>query len=424
MSKKQFEKFELDNGLRVILVPQSGARSVAVTVGVCTGAKKEDKDNNGISHFLEHMFFKGTKKRPTPESITKLIDGVGGDQNAYTSKEITNYWVKLDKQHLELALDLVADMLLNSKFATGAMNREKGVIVEEINMYLDTPIYHISDLFEKLLYGNQPAGRSVLGTKENILNMKRRDFLSYIKKNYYASNMVVCLAGNFSVLKAKKLVHKYFNKVRSGQSKKSEPVKENQKSPKVLTQYKKTDQSHLWLGVRAYNLLHKDKAAVNLLATILGGYMSSRIHSSLREKAGLAYYLHTFYESNPDTGYLATRTGVPNGKIKEAIKIILNEYKRIGQDITAGELKRAKNYLRGKTLLSLESSDNLAEFYLGQELLVNKVMTPSQRFREYKKVTIGDIKRVAKDIFKDEGLNLTVIGPFKDKKSFLRDLHL
>ena len=411
-------KYKLKNGLKVVLVPEKAARSVSVVVGVKTGSKNENKKNNGISHFLEHMFFKGTKKRPTAEAISKVIDSVGGEHNAFTNKEMTGYWVKVDSRHMALGVDIIADILLNSKFVTSAIEREKGVVVEEINMYEDMPIYQVGNLFEKLLYKNQPAGRSIIGTKKSVLSLKRSDLMAYIKQGYSAENIILCIAGNFQLNKCQELVRRNFNKVRAGEASKKPEVIEKQNAPEVSVQFKDTDQAHLWLGVRTCNYRHKDSEATHMLATILGGYASSRIFSSLREKAGLAYYVSTFTRLNPDTGYLATRAGVPTNKVKEAIKIILRDYKKARSDITAAELKRARENFFGRTLLGLESSDNLADHYLEQEILEGKSLSPKQIFKKYEKVSVADVKRVAREVFVDAKLNLTVIGPYKDQGVF------
>jgi predicted Zn-dependent peptidase len=415
-------KYQLPNGLRVILVPQKSASSVTVLVGIGTGSKNESEENSGISHFLEHMFFKGTKKRPSPKDIARVIDSVGGEQNAFTSKEMTGFWVKVDKKHLKLGLDLMADMLFNSKFLSTALTREKGVIIEEINLYQDTPIYYIHDLFEKLLYGNQPAGRLIIGSKENISKMQRSDFLSYLHQYYLASNTVVAIAGNFQQVAARELVKRFFTQAKTGKLPSRLIVQEKQKKPEILLHYKKTDQTHLCLGVRAGNIFDKNKYAVKILATILGGNMSSRLFLHLREKAGLAYYVKTSAEINPDTGYLVTQAGVPNNQVIRAVSIIVGEYKKIKSQLTQTDLKRAKDYLSGTMLLALESSDELAGYYLGQELLENKTLAPEEVSRLINRVTLSDLVKVAREIFVNQKLNLALIGPFRDKKAFIRVL--
>jgi len=254
--------------------------------------------------------------------------------------------------------------------------------------------------------------------------MQRSQFLAYYKKQYVAQNIVVGLAGNYNKQKAVQLIRRYFGQAKGGQASKRPAVKERQTEPKVSLHYKKTDQSHICLGVRGYNLLHKDRHALRLLANILGGNMSSRLFMNLREKAGLAYYVRTTAEGNPETGYLVTQAGVPNQKIAQAINIIQAEYRKTKKDISASDLKRAKNYIKGKILLSLESSDELASHYIAQELLEDRILPPREQFKLIDKVTVADVKRVARDIFVDEKLNLAVIGPFKDSRLFLRELKL
>ena len=421
-----FKKTKFPNGLRLVTVPMKGTKAVTVLVLVGAGSKYEDKKNNGISHFLEHMFFKGTKKRPNTLAITEILDRVGGEYSAFTGKEYTGYHAKVDAKHLDLALDWVSDIFLNSKLNLEEIEREKGVIIEEINMYLDTPIKYISDLWEGLLYGNQPAGWKILGEKEAIAKMKRKQFLDYLKEYYLAKNVVVVVAGNIGEVKSQKSkVQSYFANIKKGQPKAKQKVVEKQKKPGVLVHYKKTDQTHFYLGVRAYDIFDERKYALVVLGVILGGNMSSRLWISVRERQGLAYYITTLVQPYTDSGYLVTYAGVDNKKVEKAIKIILEEYKKITQGKISGiELKKAKDYIRGSTILELESSDAVASFFGGQEVLTNKILTSEQKFAKIDSVTVEDIQKTAQDIFRPEKLNIALIGPFKDKKKFEKLLNI
>ena len=397
----------------------NGTETVTVLVLVGTGSKYETKEINGLSHFLEHLFFKGTKKRPNTLAIAETLDRVGGEYNAFTSQEITGYWAKVDAGHLDLALDWVSDIFLNSKLKEKEIEKERGVILEELNMYLDTPIKYVSDLWTDLLYGDQPAGWRVIGTKETIKSVKRSQFIDYFKKHYLTQNTLITAAGKINSNDTIKKIEKYFSKIQAGQPKTKLKVKEKQTRPKTLIHYKKTDQTHLYLGVRAYDLFHPDKYALGILATILGGYMSSRLWIRVREREGLGYYIRTGAETDTDSGYLATRAGIDNKRVDRAIKLILDEYKRIREKkVSEDELKKAKDNIKGGTLLEMESSDAQASFYAGQEILTNKILTLEQKFAKIESVTVGDVQRVAKDIFKPEKLNLALIGPFKDKERF------
>jgi len=421
---KPYKKFTFKNGLRLVTVPMKNTQAVTVLVLVGTGSKYETKDISGISHFLEHMFFKGTKKRPNTLAISLALDKVGGNYNAFTSQERTGYWAKVDAKHLDLALDWVSDIFLNSKLDPKEIEREKGVITEEINMYLDMPMDYINELWFKLLYGNQPAGWSVAGEKNIINKFKRNDFLLYLKKHYTSRNTVVVVAGNING-NIRSKIETYFKNINIIKSLGKKNVIEKQNKPQVLLQYKKTDQAHFFLGVRAYNLFHKDAYVINVLSTILGSGMSSRLWISVREREGLGYYVFTENNVDLDTGYLATGAGIDNKRVGRAIEIILKEYRRIiNEKVGAEELRKAKDYIKGKTILRMESSDAQANFYANQELFENKILTLEEKFAKIEAVTAEDIQRVAKDIFKPEKLNLALIGPHKNKAKFQRLLKL
>lgn len=420
-----FKKTTLKNGLRIITVPQKRTQAVTVLVLVGAGSKYERKENNGISHFLEHMYFKGTKKRPSPIAIAELLDKVGGIYNAFTSQEYTGYFAKVETSNFELALDWVADIFLNSTFPEKEIEKEKGVIIEEINMIYDHPVAHIGVLWPKLLYGDQPAGWNIAGTKESVTGLNRQKLLEYMKKQYLAQNTILCLAGNIEEKKAINLTKKYFAKIKMGQPLKKPKVIEKQEKPQCLLEERKTDQTHLYLGVRGYNLFHPQRYVQELLAAILGGMKSSRLFIKIREELGIAYYIDTEAEEDPDSGFLVTRAGVDNQKVEKAIFTILREYKKITEKkISKPELKKAKDNIKGKLALFLETSDALASFYAGQELLEKEILTPKEIFAKIDKITANDILKVAKDIFKPEKLNLALIGPFRDKKPFEKLLKL
>jgi predicted Zn-dependent peptidase len=423
---KPYQKHTFKNGLRLVTVPMKNTKAVTVLVLVGTGSKYETKEINGISHFLEHMFFKGTKKRPNTLTIAETLDRVGGEYNAFTDKEMTGYWAKVNSKHLDLALDWVSDIFLNSKLDSKEIEREKGVIVEEINMYLDTPMLYIEDLWEKLLYGSQPAGWLVSGEKEIINKMKRRQFTEYLKNYYSSSNTIVVVAGNIdkiNILKSK--VQRYFKNINRVKPRSKKRVLETQEKPETSIHYKKTDQTHLYLGVRAYNIFDPRKYSLMLLSVILGGNMSSRLWILIREKEGLAYYIRALSHLYTDSGYLVTKAGIDNNRTDKAIEIILKEYKRMTQEtIDDKELRKAKDFIKGTSILSMELSDAQASFYANQELLTNKILTLEQKFAKIEAVTANDIQRVAKNIFRPEKLNLALIGPFKDKQRFEKLLKL
>ncbi|MEK7124189.1 MAG: pitrilysin family protein [Patescibacteria group bacterium] len=412
-----YNKKVLKNGLRVLTVPIKNANSVSVLILVGTGSKYEKKEINGMSHFLEHMFFKGTKKRPNTLKISETLDMVGGEYNAFTSKEITGFWAKVDKKHTDIALDWISDMFLNSKFEEKEIEKEKGVVIEELNMYLDMPNVYVSELFEDLLYGDQPAGWRIVGEKENILAFNRQKLLDYYKKYYSTKNTVICVAGDIKEEDIALKIEKYFSHVKATDALPKPATKEIQSKPGILLHHKKTDQTHFCLGVRAYDIFHPQRYALALLAVILGGNMSSRLFISVRERNGLAYYIHTAIEETSDAGYLVTQAGVKNGSLQKASLLILKEYKNLRDKIiTEKELQKAKDYLKGKMHLALDATDAQASFFASQEAMNQKVMTPTQKEEMIDKVSVSDINKVAKDIFKNEKLNLAVIGDIEEKE--------
>ncbi len=411
-----YKKIILDNGLRIMLVPNKNTQAVTVLAVVGAGSKYENKKNNGISHFVEHMFFKGTKKRPNTLAISETLDRVGGFYNAFTSKEYTGYFAKVDSKHTDLALDWVSDIFLNSKIDSKEIEKERGVIIEELNMYLDTPVRHIRDLFEGLLYGDQPAGWEIIGTKENLKKVQRKDFIDYIKNHYSSSNTIVCISGNFSQQKMLEDIKRKLRNINKQKPQEKAKTVEAQKEPKIHLKFKETDQTHFCLGVRAFDLLSPRIYVQEVLATILGGNMSSRLFIKVREKNGLAYYIKTEAESFTDSGYLVTQAGVPHIALSKAIAMILKEYKDLSKKIiTESELKKAKDYLKGNLTLSLESSDALASFYAGQELLTAKILTLKDECAKIDKVKASEVRALAKEIFKKQSLNLAVIGPHKNE---------
>ncbi len=412
----KFKKHIFKNGLRLISAP-SDSQTVTVIALVGAGSKYEKPSEAGLSHFLEHMFFKGTKKRPTTRHISEFLDSVGGEYNAFTDKEFTGYYAKVARQHATKAFDFVSDMLINSQFKKEEVERERGVIIEEINMYQDTPMRYVSDVFETLLYGDTPAGRLISGTKESIRKMKRQQFLDYRQKLYTADNMVVAVSGAFSDKQIKTLTEKYFARFLPGQKKLDKPAtKEKQKGPQAKLHFKKTDQTHLSLGVRAYDLNHRDRGVLQVLSAILGGNMSSRLFIAVRERLSLAYYVRSSVQQYSDSGYLTIQAGCDNTKVKKAIVAILKEFKRIKREpVTAKELKKAKEYLKGQALMSLEETSETATWAAFQELMRQQVPSIKQIFSEIDKVTSHDLQRVSQDIFTNDKINLAMIGPHTDK---------
>ncbi len=414
----------LDNGLKLIMAPIGGTKTITALVMFGTGAKYESLSMSGLSHFLEHMFFKGTKKRPNAQKISSELDALGCEYNAFTAKEYTGYYIKVDSSKIAMALDILSDMLLNSEFSSTEINKERGVIVEEINMYHENPMMYIEDVFEACLYGDTPAGREIAGTKANILAFKRQNFVNYFTSQYGANSAVLCLAGDIGE-KTERLAARYFGKMTRSPFKDKIRIPDAQKAPAVRIHYKEGNQAIISLGVRAYDTYHEDKIISKVLSVLLGGSMSSRMFSELREKRGLAYFVHTTVETYTDTGYLTTQAGIPVGKQEQAIKLILGEYKKLKtKPVSAAELKRAKDLIKGRTVIGFEASDNVANWYAQREVLKENLLTPEEYFAKVDKVKAEDIRRVAKDIFQNEKLNLAVIGPFQQEEEFSKLIKL
>jgi|WetSurMetagenome_2_1015567.scaffolds.fasta_scaffold77437_2 predicted Zn-dependent peptidase len=423
-SQSDFKKKILSNGLPLISAPIKGTKTITILLMFGTGSKYESWAQNGLSHFLEHMFFKGTPKRPNAKILSSELDALGCEYNAFTSKEYTGYWIKIDSQKAERAMDVLSDMLLHPKFSAVEIEKERGVIIEEINMYHENPMMYIEDVFETCLYGDTPAGWEIAGPKDNIRAFKRQDFVDYFTSQYGADSAVLCLAGNVDK-KSGLLAEKYFGKMGKSVFKEKLKTSDAQEMPAIKLHFKEGKQAVISLGVRAFDTYHQDKIILKVLSIILGGSMSSRMFTEVREKRGLAYSVHTHSEFFTDTGYLTTAAGIPVGKQDEAIKVILAEYKKLKNIlVTAEELRRAKDLIRGRTIIGFEESDNVANWYVTQAILKQEIESPEEFFSEVEKVSAADIKRVAKDIFQNNKLNLAIIGPFKEKGEFEKILQI
>jgi len=395
--------------------------SATVLVMVRAGSRYETKQNNGISHFLEHMAFKGTAKRPSALAISTLIDGVGGEFNAFTSKEATGFYIKSSKNHIDLSLDVMSDMLQNSLFDPIEIDKERGVILEEINLYEDTPVRKIGDIFEKLLYSDTPMGWDIAGEKDVIRKIQREDFVNYMSSLYSADNIAVVVAGGIEKDNAERLVKKYFGEMKSFKTIKHEKVIENQTKPELFVKHKKTEQVHIAIGVRTVSINSPKRFSLSLLAAILGGGMSSRLFHEVREKRGLAYYVRSNSDYYEDCGNFVTTAGVDFKRADEAIKVIVDEYKKIANGelgISKEELRKAKEFVKGHLVLELEDSRSVAGFYGSQELLEKRVDNPEEVISRIEEITAEEVQEVAKPFFAKDQLNLAVIGDFNDGQKF------
>lgn len=411
------QKFTLKNGLRVILAPMADTQTATVLVMTGVGSRFESRKENGLAHFLEHMFFKGTQKRPTAFDISQELDGLGAEYNAFTGEEYTGYYAKVAAKQWPKALDVISDLFLNAKLEQEEIDRERGAILQEINMYEDMPMRRVHEYFKSLLYGDTPLGWDIAGPKDNIRNFQRKDFVKFLNRGYVGENIVVGIAGNFDPKEVKKAVTNIFSGVERGKKVKALKAKESQKAPQLFVKEKKTDQTQFVVGCRAYHLTHKNRAALSVLAAVLGGGMSSRMFIEVRERRGLAYRVGTSSEFFTDAGYIETHCGVEHENLEKALQVVMDEYRKIrSEKVSPEELKKAKQGLKGRMALGLEGSDDVIEFLVGQEVLTGNIKLIKERMKEIEAVRAEDVLRVAKDVFQNQKLNLSVIAPKVNKK--------
>lgn len=412
-----FTLSKLSNGLPLLTAPSNGTESVTVLVFAGAGSRYEVQKNRGISHFLEHMFFKGGKKYTNAAAVSMAIDSVGGDFNAFTGKEYAGYYVKVAADKVEMACDVLSDMLLHATFPPEEIQKERGVIIEEYRMYQDTPMYQAGWDFETLMYGDQPLGWDTIGTEEVIRSVQQADFQRHKDELYTPDNLVATFAGKIDATRAMELAEKAFGKI-GGQKKYDFKPAATHTGERVALTTKQTEQAHLVIGVEGVSALSEDHFAQKLLSVILGGSMSSRMFLRIREARGLCYYISTSTDSYLDTGLFSTRAGVDQTRLHEAIEAIAVEYKDIAKNgITKEELQRGKDFLKGKITLSLEDSEERAHFFGKQALLYPHVRDLPQYFEAIEKVTVEQINNLAAKILQSEKFKLVVIGKENDKKA-------
>lgn len=414
---QKYSRFTLASGLKVLMIPQNSTDSLTLLVLTKVGSRYEHAKNNGVSHFIEHLMFKGTSRRPSCLDLSKELDSIGAEYNAYTGKDHTGYYIKASKKHLDLALDMLSDILFNSKFPEAEIARERGVILEEINMYEDNPLLDSESLLEKLVFGSQHAlGRMITGPKEVIKGITRSEIISYRDQFYGLNNMVLALAGNLP-RDAEAKIKKYFNLPKRRIKPQSyQKFRARQNKPQLEIKYKATEQAQLVLGFPAYHYLDPRLPALNLLAVLLGGNMSSRLFINIRERQGLCYFIKSELSIYEDTGLLVIQAGLDKSRITHALTAILKELEIMKQlTITEEELQKAKDFVEGRTILNMEDSAEQAEWYATQQLLTQKIYNPAEKLKRIKRVTAAQIQAVAKDIFVTRKLNLAIVGPVKDK---------
>jgi predicted Zn-dependent peptidase len=411
-----FERHTLGNGIRVLTAPMPQAQSVSCFVMFAAGSRYETADVGGIAHFAEHT---GTERRPTPRSTAAEIDGIGGEFNAFTGKEYTGYYVKCAAATRDVALDVLVDMIRNSRFDEEEIEREKGVIVEEMNMYFDTPRDFVGGVYDHLLYGDHPLGRDVIGTKETVRAATRETFTSFIDRWYRPERMVIGIGGRIGDTLMERL-EELLGSIEPRETGMPEPAVVPAKGSRVSVFTKQSDQAHIVLGAHSYPLGHPDRFALQLLTTVLGGGMSSRLFTEVRERRGLAYYVFCSNEAFLDAGSLYAQAGVDIQRIDDAVSTIAAELRRMAEEpVPAAELEKARAFSKGRFVLGIESPHGTIMYGLRREVLLGEAEEPEAMLAGLDAVTAEDIQRVAQDIVGKQ-LKLAVIGPFDDAERFER----
>jgi len=414
-----YERHILPNGLRVLTAAMPQAQSVTCFLMLAAGSRYETAETNGIAHFAEHMFFKGTERRPTARDISGEIDGIGGEFNAFTGKEYTGYYVRCAADARDTALDVLVDMLRHSKFDPEEIDREKGVIVEEMNMYYDTPRDYIDGVYEELVYGDQPLGWEVIGRKETVRAATRETFQAYLDRWYKPDRLVIGVGGQIGEGLLPR-IESLLGDLQGNGALSPEPLDRSKiADERVRVHTKESDQAHFCLGVPSYPLEHPDRYALQLLATVLGGGMSSRLFTEVRERRGLAYYVFGINHSYTDAGSLYSQAGVDIDRIDDAVSTVVGELKKIADEpVPADELEKARSYAKGRFVLQLESPQGLIMFGLRREVLEGRAAEPAEVLAGLEAVTAEDVQRVAQDVIGRNGLNLALIGPFEGSERF------
>jgi predicted Zn-dependent peptidase len=412
-----FEKHTLDNGLRVLTANLAHAQSVTCMLMLAAGSRYENADNNGIAHFSEHMFFKGTERRPTARLVAGEIDAIGGQMNAFTSKEYTAYYVRCAAESRDIALDVIVDMIRNSRFDPEEIEREKGVIVEEMNMYYDTPRDYIGNLYDQLLFGDQPLGWDIIGREPTVRAATRETFMSYLDEWYHPSRMVLGLGGNVgadALERANELLGDLAARD-TGTPASAQP----HANGRVKVYTKQSDQAHIVIGVPSKPLGHPDRYVLQMIGSVLGGGMSSRLFTEVRERRGLAYYVHALNYSYTDAGSLFSQAGVDIKRIDDAVTTIASELRKLADEpVPADELEKARAFTKGRFVLELESPQGLIMFGLRREVLEGRVPELEEILAALDAVTADEMQRVAGEIVRDDAFRLAVIGPFDDPARF------
>jgi predicted Zn-dependent peptidase len=410
-------RHELSGGARLLTAELPDRASVSLVLMLSVGSRFEDDRLGGVSHFVEHLFFKGTPRRPSAKAIAEAIEGVGGVMNASTDKEVTVYWTRVPADRVELATDVLFDIVSKSQLAPPDVERERMVILEELKMYLDQPQDYVHSLFEQIMWPEHPLGRDIVGTVESVSNTSRDDLVEYIAGHYRLPNLVVGMVGALDLGSAEQMVSSRLA-LPGGNSTGYLPAPGPLERPVVLLHRKDTEQAHICLGTRALSYLDDDRYALDLLNTILGEGMSSRLFLEIRERRGLAYDVHSYSTKHSDGGYFAVYLGVDPSKAEEAVDAVLAELRTIAeQPVPDAELTKAREFTKGRMRLGLEGTNSLASWLCQQELLMDKIRTVDEVISRYEAVTVADVQRVARRVLA-QPLQVAIIGPFSSDAPF------
>jgi len=409
-----YQKTTLNNGLRLITATMPHTRSVSICIFIGVGSRYETEPQAGISHFIEHLCFKGTLKRTTAREISEAIEGVGGILNGGTDKELTLYWCKVAQHHFHLALDVLADMLLHSRFNPADIERERQVIIEEINMGKDSPSQQVNMLIDELLWPEHPLGRDIAGSKESVAAITRDMMLDYLAHQYLPSNTVVGIAGALQHQEMATAVGQALGDWADQQPHPGYSAYTEQKFPQLHIERKDTEQAHLCLALTGLPLLHPKRFTLDLLNVILGEGMSSRLFAEIRDRLGLAYSIHSYVEHFLDTGSVTIYAGVEPKNLPVAIKAILEQLSQLKETVPEAELTKAKELSKGRLLLRMEDSRSVAGWMGGQEILTNRILSVEQIVSIIDAITAEELRQLARELLIASQLRLAVVGPVAD----------
>ena len=406
-----YQKTTLDNGLRLVTSTMPHTRSVCIGLFIGTGSRYESDAEAGTSHFIEHLLFKGSEKRPTPGEISAAIEGVGGILNGGTDKELTVYWCKIAQDHFPLALDVLTDMLLHPRFDPQEITKERQVIIEEINMCKDSPSQEANMLIDGLLWPGHPLGRDIAGSKETVAAITREAMLDYLDRQYQPDNTVVAIAGNIRHQKAVNSVSRVMDSWASRKPRTGYSTYQPTPAQQVKIEKRDIEQAHLCLALPGLPLLHPQRFKLDLLNVILGQGMSSRLFTEIRDRLGLAYSIHSYVEHFLDSGSLTIYAGVDTKNLATAIKAILEQLSQLKETVPEAELSRARELSRGRLLLRMEDSHNVAGWLGGQEALTKRVLTTEEVTAIIDAITAEELEQLARELIEGKSLRLAVVGP-------------